>query len=70
MFWELLLDMHTIRVEKKLLLSLLSMETSLGNEEGGSDQQLAPYFLNEAFQQKSHDKSLEITIKNPMTHCF
>ena len=34
--------MHTPRVEKKLLLSLLSIETSLGSEEGGSDQQMTP----------------------------
>ena len=38
-FWELSLDMHTLRVEKKLLLFLLSIET-LGSEEGGSDQQM------------------------------
>ena len=40
-FWELSLDMHTLRFEKKLLLSLLSIKTSLGCEEGGSDQQMA-----------------------------
>ena len=38
-FWELSLDIHTLYVEKKLLLSLLSIKTSLGSEEGGSDQQ-------------------------------
>ena len=42
MFWELSLDMHTLRVEKMLLLSLLSIETSLGSEEGGSDLQMTP----------------------------
>jgi hypothetical protein len=35
-----LLAIHTVRVEKRPLLSLLSIESSLGNEEGGSDQQI------------------------------
>ena len=41
-FWELSLDMHTLCVENKLLLSLLSIEMSLGSKEGGSDQQMTP----------------------------
>ena len=45
--------MHTLRVENKLLQSLLSIETSLGSEEGGSDQQMMPQLLNEAFSAKS-----------------
>ena len=32
--WELLLDLHTLCVEKKLLLFRLSIERSLGSEEG------------------------------------
>ena len=43
MFWELSLDIHTLHVEKKLLLPLLSIETSLGSKEGGSDQQMTSY---------------------------
>ena len=42
--------MHTPRVEKKLLLSLLSIEASLGSEEG---QQMTPLLLNEAFSVKT-----------------
>ena len=53
MFWELSLDMHTLRVENKLLLSLLSIERSLGSREGGSDQQMTPELLNEVFSAKT-----------------
>lgn len=33
-FWEVSLDMHTLCVERKLLLSLLFIERPLGSEEG------------------------------------
>ena len=42
MFWELSLDIHTLCVEKKLLLFLSSIEMLLESEEGGSDQQMTP----------------------------
>ena len=51
--WELSLDMHTLRVEKKLLLSLLSIERSLGSKEGGGDRQMMPELLNKAFLVKA-----------------
>ena len=66
-FWELLLDMYTLRVEKKLLLSLLSIKTSLGRKEGCSDHHNS---WTKCFQQKPHNKNLEYTIMNPMTPCF
>ena len=50
--WELSLDVHTLRVEKKLLLSLLSIKRSLGSKEGGSDWQMMPELLNKAFSTK------------------
>ena len=49
---ELLLDMHTLRVET-LLLSLLSIERSLGSREGGGDRQMMPEFLNKVFSAKA-----------------
>ena len=52
-FWELQLDMHALCVEKKLVLSHLSIETSLGSKEGDSDQQMMPQLLNEAFSVKA-----------------
>ena len=39
---QLSLDTHTLRVEKKLLLSLMSIKTSQGSKEGGSEQQMTP----------------------------
>ena len=42
MLWELLQDMHILYVEKKLLLFHLSIEKSLGSEEGDGDQQMKP----------------------------
>jgi hypothetical protein len=42
-----------IRVEKKSLLSPLSIESSPGNEKGGGDQQMTPELLNEAFSAKA-----------------
>ena len=41
---------HTLCVEKKLLLSLLSMERSLGSKEGGGDWHMMPELLNKRFQ--------------------
>ena len=35
--WELSPDMHTICIEKKLLLSLLSIKRPLGSKEGSID---------------------------------
>ena len=51
--WELLLDMHPLRIEKKLLLSLSSIERSLGSKEGGGDQQMMPELMNKAFSAKA-----------------
>ena len=51
--WELSLDMRTLRVEKKLLLSLLSIERSLKSKEGGGDWQMVPELLNKAFSAKA-----------------
>ena len=53
MLWELSLDMRTLCVEKKLLLFRLSIERSLGSEEGGDDQQMTPELLNEAFSARA-----------------
>ena len=50
---DLLLAIHTIWVEKKPSLSHLSIESSPGSEEGGSDQQMMPELLNEAFSVKA-----------------
>jgi hypothetical protein len=46
---DLSLAIYTLRVEKKPLLSLLSIES----EEGGGDQQMTPELLIEAFSAKS-----------------
>jgi hypothetical protein len=46
---DLSLAIYTVRVEKKPLLSLLS----IGSEEGGDDQQMTPELLIEAFSAKS-----------------
>ena len=53
MLWELSLDMHTLCVEKKPFLSPLSIERSLGSEEGGGDRQMTPKLLNEAFSEEA-----------------
>ena len=45
--------MHTLYVEKKPLLSLLSIESWSGSEEGGGDKQMTPELLNKAFSMKS-----------------
>ena len=63
-------DMHSLRVEMKLLLSLSSIERSLESKEGNNDQQMTPEVLNEAFQRKLNDKNLENTMKNPTLPCF
>jgi hypothetical protein len=46
---DLWLTIHTLRVEKKSLLSLLSIESSPGSEKGGGGQQMTPELLNKAF---------------------
>ncbi len=48
-FLDLSLAIYTLRVEKKPLLSLLSIES----EEGGSDEQMTPELLIEVFSAKS-----------------
>jgi hypothetical protein len=58
---------HTLRVEKKPLLSLLSIESSSGNQEGGGDQQMMPKLLNEEFSAKVTRQN---TIENPIKLCF
>ena len=70
MLWEVSLDIHTLCVEKKLLLFCLSIERSLGSEEGTCDQQMMPELLNERLQRKVHDLNLENAMKNPMIPCF
>jgi hypothetical protein len=50
---DLSLAMHTLGVENKPILSLLSIESSLPRENGGGDQQMTPKLLNEAFLAKS-----------------
>ena len=50
---ELSLDMHTLCVEKKLLLSPLFIKRSLGSKEGSGDQQMMPEPLNKAFSVKA-----------------
>jgi hypothetical protein len=39
-------------IEKKPLLSLLSIESSSGSKEGGGDQQMMPELLNKVFSVK------------------
>ena len=50
---DLSLAIHTLQVEKKPLLSLLSIEGSLPSEKGIGDQQMMPELLNEEFLAKS-----------------
>jgi hypothetical protein len=50
---DLWLTIHTLRIEKKSLLSPLSIESSPGSEKGGSGQQMTPELLNEAFSAKA-----------------
>jgi hypothetical protein len=50
---NLSLAIHTLRVEKKPLLSLLFIKSSSGSEEGGSDLQMTPELLNGVFSAKS-----------------
>ena len=61
---ELSLYLHTILLEKKQSLSLLSIESSSGSKEGRGGQQMRQKLLNKAFLTKATD--LENTIKNPM----
>jgi hypothetical protein len=50
---DLSLPVHTLRVEKKPILTLLSIESSSGSEEGSGDQHMKPELLNEVFSAKS-----------------
>ena len=49
----LLLTVYTLCFEKKLSLSLLSIGSSSGSEEGSGDWQMAPELLNKAFSAKA-----------------
>jgi hypothetical protein len=46
------LAIHTLRVEKKSLLSLFSIESAPGSEKSGGEQQMMPELLNKAFSAK------------------
>ena len=59
--------MHTLRIEKKLSLSVLSIGSLSRSKEGSGDWQEMPM---KRFQLKPHSKNLENTIKNPMTPYF
>ena len=50
---DLQLTILTLQVEKKPLLSLLSIGSSPVSEKGGRDQQIKPELLNEAFSAKA-----------------
>ncbi len=50
---DLSLAINILQVEKKPLLSLLSIESLPGSEESGGDQQMTTEFLNETFSVKS-----------------
>jgi hypothetical protein len=50
---DLSLAIHTLRIEKKLLLFLLSIESLSGSEEGGDDQKMMVELLNGEFSAKS-----------------
>ncbi len=50
---DLLLAIHLLRVEKMPLLSLLSIESLSGSEDGSGGQQMIPELSNEAFSTKS-----------------
>jgi hypothetical protein len=70
---DLSLAKHTLRVEKKPLLSLLSIQSLSGSEEGSDDQQMTPELMNEAFsatcksthftQSKRRKKTLNIVLE-------
>ena len=63
---ELSVDLHTGFLDKKPLLSLMSIESSSGSEEGRGGQQMMPKLLNKAFSMKATNLNLENVIKNPM----
>jgi hypothetical protein len=50
---DLSLAIHTLRVEKKPLLSPLPIESLSESEDGSGDQQMTPELSNEAFSAKS-----------------
>ena len=66
---DLLLTMHTLWVEKKPLLSLLSIE-SLSGEEGSGDQQVMPELLNKEFSAKATWQNLWKHHKEPYETLF
>ena len=49
---ELSLELHTINLEMKPLLSLSSIESSSRSEEGHGGQQMSPELLNEVLSTK------------------
>jgi hypothetical protein len=67
---DLLLAIHTLRVENRLhvLMSLLSIEILPGSEEGWSDQPMTPELLNKAIsaesQQYIHIRNLMILLRD------
>ncbi len=62
-FMDLSLAIYTLRVDKKPLLSLLSIES----EEGGGDQQMTPELLIKAFSAKSHNSYNLNAVRNLIT---
>ena len=50
---DLSLDLHTSHLEKKPLLSVLSIKSLSRSEEGRGDQQTSPELLNKTFSMKS-----------------
>ena len=58
MLWELLLDMHTLCVEKKPFLSPLSIKRSLWSEEGSGDH--ARTLERSIFRENHTTKTLKI----------
>ena len=70
--WELLIDMNTVYVENKPVLSLLSRS---GSEEGSNGQQMMPELLNEVFSAKAtqlmHTHTHRTTtVITPMAHAL
>ena len=64
------LTVYILRVEKKLSLSLLSIGSSSGSEEGNGDRQMTSELLIKAFSMKATQQNLENTVKNPMNLVF
>ena len=53
MLWELSLDVNTLCVENKQLLSPMSIKSWSGSKEGSGDQQMMPKLLNKALSVKA-----------------